>query len=185
MLQYRMMTQYFIKKICYYLTLYNIPSKECHCFIWHEGPSKRGSNDIADCTFIGTTKENRAENIWWINQVKEEHGFTYGCSWPNTNSILRMMMLYTEWNRMNFEQIHLRCFQSLHGQSEGAYVYITIQHAVKLSGIKFVSWQLAPNLRLPRNLKQATTTWLEILFISKYVKLFNRWNFKLFFYLKL
>lgn len=31
----------------YNLTFYNIGNKDCHCFTWHEGQSKRGSSEIS------------------------------------------------------------------------------------------------------------------------------------------
>lgn len=35
----------------YNLTFYDIGSKNCHCFTWHECQSKRGSNEVATAIY--------------------------------------------------------------------------------------------------------------------------------------
>lgn len=128
----------------YNFTLYDIAKKGCHCFTWHEGQSKRGSNEISTAIF-------ETLMIYDHSGVKEVNLFADGCSGQNKNSILPAMMLYTVENSVNIEKISLRFFESFHGQSEGDSVHSTISSAVKRAGNVTIPSQLIPIFRLARN----------------------------------
>lgn len=71
----------------YNLTFYNISNKDCHCFLWDETQSKRGSSEISTCVF-------QALKFYDEQGTKRAYLFADGCSGQNKNSITPAMMLY-------------------------------------------------------------------------------------------
>lgn len=61
----------------YNFTIYNLKTKQCDCFLWHEGISRRGSSEISICLFY------------------QLEIFTDGCSGQNKNSIVAAMLLHS------------------------------------------------------------------------------------------
>lgn len=125
------------------LTFYNICTKECTCFTWHEGVSKRGSNEIATTVYKALQNYDRAG-------VKKVNLFCNGCSGQNKNSIIATIILYVVNTATNIESISLRYFEAFHGQNEGDTCHSTISTALSTAGNVFVPIQLLPIFSLAR-----------------------------------
>lgn len=127
----------------YNFTIYEVKSKKCHCFLWNEALSKRGSCEISTCLYL-YLKELDTEGITNVSL------FSDGCSGQNKNSIVGAMLLHAVTNLKNLQCISLRFFEPYHGQSEGDAAHSTIDYAIKKSGDLFVPSQLAPVIKLAR-----------------------------------
>lgn len=127
----------------YNFTFYNIASKDCTCFMWHESISKRGASEISTCVY-------KALKDLDVNGAKFVSLFSDGCSGQNKNSIMAAMLLYTVRNSVNIEAISLHFFESFHGQNEGDSAHSTISSALAKSGDLFLPSQLHPIVRLAR-----------------------------------
>lgn len=69
------------------LTFYNISTKDCFCYTWHEGISRRGSSEISTCVY-------RALQHYDSKGTKIVSLFADGCSGQNKNTIIATMLLY-------------------------------------------------------------------------------------------
>lgn len=127
----------------YNFTIYNLRTKECHCFAWHEGVSTRGACEVATCLYIYLCKLDD-EN------VEEVYLFADGCPGQNKNSIVAAMLLYAVIKSKHIKIITLNFFESHHGQSEGDAAHSTISTALKTAGDVFVLSQLLPIFKLAR-----------------------------------
>ena len=127
----------------YNLTFYNIGNTDCHCYVWHEGQSKRGSSEISTCVY-------NALNFYDTKGIETVYLFSDGCAGQNKNSIMPTMLLYLINNSLNLKDITLRFFETSHGQNEGDSVHSTISTALKGSGDVFIPAQLEPIFRLAR-----------------------------------
>lgn len=127
----------------YNFTIYNLQSKQCYCYIWHEGISKRGSCEISTCVSMYLRKLDG-------DGVETVHLFSDGCSGQNKNSIIATMLLHVLSTSQNIKSIILSFFESHHGQNEGDSVHSTITAAIEKSGDIFVPSQLVPIFRLAR-----------------------------------
>ena len=125
------------------LTFYDVVSKHCHCFTWHEGVSKRGSSEISTAVF-------KALKMYDDEGAEEVHLYSDGCVGQNKNSIMPAMMLHAVATSNNLQEISLRYFESFHGQNEGDSVHSAIATAMKRSGDLFVPSQLVPVFSLAR-----------------------------------
>lgn len=125
------------------LTFYDVVSKDCHCFTWHEGVSKRGSSEISTAVY-------KALKLYDDEGAEEVHLYSDGCVGQNKNSIMPAMMLYAVANSNNLQEISLRYFESFHGQNEGDSVHSAIATVMKRSGDLFVPSQLVPVFSLAR-----------------------------------
>ena len=124
-------------------TFYNIASKDCFCYTWHEGLSKRGANEIATCVF-------KALDFYNSTGIKNVSLYSDGCTGQNKNSIMATMLLYVVASCVNIEEISLRFFESFHGQNEGDSAHSAISYAIKQGGDLFVPSQLSPVFKLAR-----------------------------------
>lgn len=124
-------------------TFYDICSKDCFCFAWHEACSKRGASEIATCVF--KVLEN-------YNSKKKKIVSLYsdGCFGQNKNTVMASMLLYSVTNLSSLEEISLRFFEPNHGQSEGDSAHSAINYAVSNAGDIFEPSQLHPIFRLAR-----------------------------------
>ena len=68
------------------LTFYDIDDKNCHCFVWHEGVSKRGASEIQQLytKLLCFTIEKGLLVLLYANE----------CAGQNKNSIMPTMMLH-------------------------------------------------------------------------------------------
>ena len=122
----------------YNFTIYDIKSKECHCFLWHEGLSKRGSCEISTCLY-------KYLNFLDEKGIKNVSLFSDGCTGQNKNSIVTSMLLHVVSTSKNIETISLNFFES-----EGDSAHSAIEHAIKKCVKLFVPSQLSPVVRLAR-----------------------------------
>jgi hypothetical protein len=126
----------------YYFTVYNIETKECLCYTWHEGQSKRGSNEIATCVYMALREL----------PIGKEKIVLYsdGCSGQNKNSIMPAMLMYFVKQNPHIKEVCLRFFDPYHGQSEGDSVHSAIRTAIAQAGDIFLPSQLATIFSLAR-----------------------------------
>lgn len=128
----------------YNLTVYDLGSRQCWCFMWSELDSKRGAAEISTCVY-------KALQIFDNEKcAKSVALFSDGCSGQNKNSITAAMMLYSVANSANIEEITLRFFESFHGQNEGDSVHSAVSLAISNAGNLFLPSQLYPIVRLAR-----------------------------------
>lgn len=125
------------------LTMYNIASKECSCFTWHEGQGKRGSCEIASSlySFLKSYDDRGKEKAYL---------FADSCSGQNKNSVVASTLFYTLQNSKNLKEISLRFFTPNHGQNEGDSAHSVISRAINKAGDIMVPSQLNPVFRLAR-----------------------------------
>ncbi|KAG5886831.1 hypothetical protein JTB14_005283 [Gonioctena quinquepunctata] len=132
------------RRLSYYnLTYYDIVTKACKCFTWHEGISKRGSCETATCIY-------RVLQSYDNNNVQFVSLYSDGCGGQNKNSIVAAMLLFAVVRSRNIESITLRYFESYHGQNEGDSVHSCISNAVSHAGDLFVPAQLQTIFKLAR-----------------------------------
>ncbi|CAG9771355.1 unnamed protein product [Ceutorhynchus assimilis] len=127
----------------YNFTVYNLATKDCHCYTWSEIDSKRGSSEISTCVYNFLQHYDEKGTVT-VNL------FSDGCAGQNKNSIVASMLLYFVTNSKNVEQVSLKFFEPFHGQSEGDSCHSTISTAMSHSGNLFVPSQLLPIFKLAR-----------------------------------
>lgn len=127
----------------YNLTIYDLKSKQCHCFTWHEGMAKRGSCEVATCLkhYLQERDNDGANNVTL---------FSDGCPGQNKNSIVTTMLLHFVCNSRNIDKISLHFFEPYHGQNEGDSAHSCINTAIEAAGDLYVPSQLVPIFRLAR-----------------------------------
>lgn len=125
------------------LTYYDIDSKQCKCFTWHEGISKRGSCEIATCIY-------KVLQSYDNNDVQFVSLYSDGCGGQNKNSIMAAMLLLMVVQSRNIKTITLRFFESYHGQNEGDSVHSCISNAISHAGDLFMPSQLHTIFKLAR-----------------------------------
>nr|CAH7712759.1 unnamed protein product [Callosobruchus chinensis] len=125
------------------LTIYNLGTKDCYCYTWHEGISKRGANEISTCVYKFLLQCD-------TQGVKTVSLFADGCPAQNKNSVMAAMLLHLINNSSNISEISLRFFESYHGQNEGDSAHSAISFALKKAGEVCVPSQLPPIFRLAR-----------------------------------
>lgn len=124
-------------------TVYDVVTKECHCFTWNETISKRGACEIASCLY---------KVIILYNQQGFEtlNFFSDGCAGQNKNSMVAAMFMFALQNCTNISKITLKFFEPNHGQNEGDSVHSAIGQAITQAGDLFVPSQLTPIISLAR-----------------------------------
>lgn len=128
----------------YNLTVYELKTRDCHCFTWHEGLGKRGSSEIGTCLKMYLDQINTAGK-------KEVILFADGCPGQNKNSIIATLLLhYISRLEVSIEQISLLYFEAYHGQNEGDSAHSAIKTALDNAGDLYVPSQLVPVFRLAR-----------------------------------
>lgn len=138
----------------YNLTFYNIGTRDCTCFLWHEGMSRRGSCEVGTAVHLALTEYDK-QGVTCANL------FADGCTGQNKNSIIPAMLLYTLYNSNNLEKVSLRYFETSHGQSEGDSAHSAITTAMKNVGQVSVPSQLIPIFKLARKMKPYLVKVLE------------------------
>lgn len=127
----------------YNFTIYDMTSRACTCFTWHEAQSKRGSSEISTALNIHLKDSDD-------RGLKHVYLFADGCSGQNRNSIVASALMYTINNATNLEEITLQFSVPNHGQNEGDSAHSAIGYALKNAGDVFVPSQLVPIYRLSR-----------------------------------
>ena len=129
---------------CFNFTIYELNSKEGHCYFWHEGQAKRGANEISSHVYHFLVSLD-ARNI------TEVALFADGCAGQNKNSILPAMLMYVVQNSRNLKKITVYFYETSLGQSEGDSMHSTIERMLKRSGEVFLPSQLSTIIRLSRH----------------------------------
>lgn len=125
------------------LTIYDLATKDCHCFLWNETISKRGSCEISSCLLKMLQDYDR-------KGVVEITLFCDGCAGQNKNSMIASMFLRVVNKSTNIKRVTLKFFEPYHGQNEGDAAHSAISHAISQAGDLFVPSQLSPILNLAR-----------------------------------
>ena len=129
---------------CYNFTVYELNSKEGHCYFWHEGQAKRGANEISSHLYHFLVSLD-------VRNITEVALFADGCAGQNKNSILPAMLLHVVQNAQSLKKITLYFYETSHGQSEGDSMHSTVERMLKRSGEVFLPSQLATIIRLSRH----------------------------------
>lgn len=127
----------------YNFTVYNLATRDCHCYTWTELDSKRGSSEIATCVFKFLQQCD-------TDGVESVDLFSDGCQGQNKNTILPSMFLYFLKTSKNIKTVTHYFFESFHGQNEGDSVHSTIGAAISRAGNIYVPSQIPPIIRLAR-----------------------------------
>ena len=138
----------------YNLTVYDIGTKDCHCFTWNETQSRRGSSEISTSVY-------KTLKLYDEKGIKKAYLFSDGCSGQNKNSITPAMMIYTVSHSTNLEEISLRFFETNHGQNEGDSAHSAIGHALKNAGNVFLPCQVTTVMSLARPSKPYIITQMQ------------------------
>ena len=125
------------------LTVYELKTKTCHCFTWHEGQGKRGPSEIGTCLTLYLDTLDEA-------CMKEVTLFADGCPGQNKNSVIAAMLLNFLSRSVNTEKLNLLFFEKYHGQNEGDSAHSAISNAIDSAGDLYVPAQLMPIFRLAR-----------------------------------
>lgn len=83
------------------LTIYDVATRDCSCYVWHEGLGKRGSCEIATCLY-------KYLNNLYDKNVKEVFLLSDGCCGQNKNSAIATRMLHIVSNSKNLKSISLK-----------------------------------------------------------------------------
>ena len=94
---------------CYNFTVYELSSKDGHCYFWHEAQAKRGSNEISSHLYQFLMKLDD-------RKVTEAVLFADSCAGQNKNSILPAMLMYVVQNSQHLKTITLYFYET--NQSE-------------------------------------------------------------------
>jgi len=127
----------------YNLTVYNIGNKDCHCYLWNEAVSKRGSSEVGTVLYNFLLNED-AKGKTTVDL------FSDGCPGQNKNTIIAGMLLYAVQQCKSITSIQLNFFEAYHGQSEGDSAHSAISYAIKKAGDINVPSQLVPIIRMAR-----------------------------------
>lgn len=107
----------------YNFTLYDIKQKIGHCFFWHEGIAKRGSNEIGSCIYSFLNSEAcTSENIIFYSD---------NCSGQNKNKYLFSLYLFCVMYNKKIKTITHKFLEKGHTQNEGDSMHATIEKEKK------------------------------------------------------
>lgn len=123
--------------------LLDLETRDCYCFTYHEGQSKRGASEISTTLNIFLQESDR-------KCFKRIHLFADGCGDQNRNSIVAATLIYIQVYSLDIEEIRLRFSISNHGQSAGDSAYSAISYAVEKAGDVFIPAQLIRIMSLAR-----------------------------------
>nr|CAH7768380.1 unnamed protein product [Callosobruchus chinensis] len=127
----------------YNFTIYNLKTKQCVCFLWHEGLSKRGASEISTCLY-------HQLKVLDAQGIEKVILFADGCTGQNKNSVVASMLLHSVCSLKNLKCISLSFFVSCHGQNEGDSAHSAITSAMNKAAEIMVPSQLIPVCRLAR-----------------------------------
>ena len=108
----------------YNFTVYNIKTKHCHSYVWHDCIAKRGSNEIASCVY------KFLREVDWEG-IKSVHLFCDFCSGQNRNTIIPAMILLFLSESRSVESVTVNYFEPHHGQNEGDSIHSCVERAMK------------------------------------------------------
>ncbi|XP_023211752.1 uncharacterized protein LOC111614620 [Centruroides sculpturatus] len=111
---------YYKRKLsCYNFTIYDISNSKGHCYFWHEGLAKRGSNEIGTCLYKFITS--------LPNTVNEVVLFSDNCAGQNKNKFIASLLLYCVNNIDHINTITHKFLIQGHTQNENDSMHSTIE----------------------------------------------------------
>ena len=118
---------YYARKLSTYnFSITDLTNDEITCFVWHEGVSARGSNEIGSCLLYMLQK--------WDKQggIKEVNFFSNACPGQNRNwNILASLRSFLSFKSKNILKINHYFFESGHSQNENNAVHSVMERAAK------------------------------------------------------
>ena len=124
-------------------TIFELASRDCMCFLSHEGITKRGACEIASYLHIYLCSVDK-------RGVKEVDLFSDGCVGQNKNSIVASMLQCFIEHSSSVKVVTLHYFVTNHGQSEGDAVHSVIQRRMDHVSEIMIPGQLASIIRMAR-----------------------------------
>lgn len=114
---------YYKRKLSVFnFTLFDLANKEGHCYMWHEGEAKRGSNEVSSCLshFIQKMYDQGARDFrFWSDN----------CAGQNRNRIVFAFYVYIA-QKLNITIKHT-FLEKGHTQAEGDSVHALIERSSK------------------------------------------------------
>ncbi|CAH2094046.1 unnamed protein product [Euphydryas editha] len=114
---------YYKRKLSVFnFTLFDLANKEGHCYMWHEGEAKRGSNEVSSCLshFIQKMHQQGAREFrFWSDN----------CAGQNRNRIVFAFYVYIA-HKLNITIKHT-FLEKGHTQAEGDSVHALIERSSK------------------------------------------------------
>lgn len=148
------------------LTVYDLASRDCVCYLWNETLSHRGSSEISTCVFkyLQGCDDNENEKV---------NLFADGCPGQNKNSIMASMLVYFIRNSKHVVEVKLRFFETNHGQNEGDSAHSAITTAMDAKPEIFTRSELVrifreARLKQPYHVREMEST--EFLDFKSYSK---------------
>ena len=133
---------YYTRKLCTFnLSVYDLGTKEGYAYIWHEGISGRGANEVATCIY----KFLQAQSI---RGKKEIILYSDNCGGQNRNRYFLTMLSYAK-KVFNFTKIEHKFLERGHTQNENDSVHATIEHKSKHLSI-YTTPQWAATIQMAR-----------------------------------
>ena len=121
---------------CYNFSVYDVKSKDAHCFLWNETVAGRGANEIA--SHLATYLVEADEHGFEVASL-----FCDGCAGQNKNSVMCAMMMNVLKTTRHLNEVTIFYFETNHGQSEGDSVHSVVERAMTRAGEMFVPSQLS------------------------------------------
>ena len=128
---------------CYNFTIYDIANGDGHCYLAHEGLTKRGANEIASYIYDFLKQKD-------TDEVKEVNFFCDGCPGQNKNTIIPSMIHWFVRHSVNVEVVSIYFFETNHGQCEGDAMHSVIERKLRKAEKIFLPSQLGTLLRTTR-----------------------------------
>ncbi|GFN92911.1 hypothetical protein PoB_001941700 [Plakobranchus ocellatus] len=139
----------------YNFTIFDQQSQEGRCFLWHEGITRRGANEISTCIYKFLQEKDS-------DATEEVILFCDGCVGQNKNSLLPSMILYTLEHAKNLKKVTVNYFETNHGQNEGDCMHSVIEQKVSKQPEIMVPSQLATLIQTARATGKKQYTVYEI-----------------------
>ena len=129
------------------LTIYDLKTNNCECYVWDETNGNRGVNEIGSCVleFIKNVNNNRTEKdiIFWSDN----------CAGQQKNKFMIAMYLYCVNNFNNINTITHKFLIKGHTQNEGDSAHSLIERQIKRllkSGPIYVPESFVTAIRMAR-----------------------------------
>ena len=108
----------------YNLTIFELDSKQGHCYMWHEGVAARGANEIGSCLykFLNEQSQNGIEKVTLYSDC---------CAGQNRNRFIPLMFMHVVHNSDSLNSITHRFLESGHSQNEGDSMHSVIEKKIR------------------------------------------------------
>lgn len=113
---------YKLKLSAYNFTIFNLVSKGCSCYMWHEVIAKRGASEIGSCLLLYITKQVEKGIKYFVF-------YSDNCAGQNRNKFLYSLYNYVSQKyKITIRHTYL---EKGHTQSEGDSVHSVIERAAR------------------------------------------------------